>query len=143
MKARLVFALAFAGGPTMAEGFLPYDNPAAVETGKGLYAEHCASCHGAQLEGQANWRDRDENGYLPAPPHDQSGHTWHHADAQLFMLTKYGVEALIGGGYKSHMTPYEDVLTDEEIIAVLAYIKSTWPERVIELHNGVNKNSDQ
>ncbi len=143
MKGLLVLALGLWGGQTMAEGFLPYDNPDAIALGQVLYNDNCAACHGENLEGEPNWRDRDDEGYLPAPPHDQSGHTWHHPDAQLFMLTKYGVAALVGDDYKSRMAPYEGVLTDSEIVAVLAYIKSTWPQRVIELHNGVNRNADQ
>jgi hypothetical protein len=45
---------------------------------------------GANLEGQPNWKERQANGRLPAPPHDASGHTWHHPDAQLFGITKQG-----------------------------------------------------
>ena len=55
--------------------------------GAQLYAQHCASCHGSQLEGQPNWRERLPNGRLPAPPHDDSGHTWHHPDHVLFAIT--------------------------------------------------------
>ena len=51
-----------------------------LATGKAVYERHCAACHGANLEGQPNWRSRDPSGRLPAPPHDASGHTWHHPD---------------------------------------------------------------
>lgn len=122
----------------MAEGFIPYQNPQAVSMGREIYDQTCASCHGSRLEGQENWRERDAEGYLPAPPHDQTGHTWHHPDQQLFQIIKYGTEAMVGNGYKSRMTGYEDVLDDMEILAVLAFIKSTWPKRVIEIHNGIN-----
>ena len=44
--------------------------------GRILYKEHCASCHGAKLEGQPNWRRIGKDGLLPAPPHDATGHTW-------------------------------------------------------------------
>jgi mono/diheme cytochrome c family protein len=96
--------------------------------GRALYAVHCASCHGADLEGQPNWRAPKEDGRLPAPPHDASGHTWHHSDAELFKMTKYGVSAVVPG-YESDMPGFEGVLTDEEIRLVLDYIKSTWPPR--------------
>lgn len=119
-------------------GFLPYDEAAATARGAGIYAEHCASCHGAALEGEPDWRERDADGYLPAPPHDESGHTWHHPDLQLFEITKYGTERIVGGGYKSRMAGYEGVLGDDEIIAVLAYIKSTWPPEIIDRHNQIN-----
>ena len=82
------------------------------------------------LEGQANWRQRDAEGYLPAPPHDETGHTWHHPDSYLFLITKYGIEEMIGEKYPNNMPAYEDKLTDDEIIAALSYIKSTWPNKV-------------
>lgn len=68
------------------------------------------------------------NGRLPAPPHDDSGHTWHHSDRQLFTIVKYGLQA-IAPGYQSDMPTFEGVLTDAEIGEVLAYIKSTWSDR--------------
>ncbi len=101
-----------------------------VALGEILYQQHCASCHGAELEGQPNWKQRDENGYLPAPPHDETGHTWHHPDEQLFEITKIGTEAFVGMGYKSNMIGFEDQLSDSEIWAVLAFIKSQWSPRI-------------
>src|SRR6516165_7158925 len=41
-----------------------------VARGKVVYAQQCAPCHGANLEGQPNWRERLPNGRLPGPPHD-------------------------------------------------------------------------
>jgi mono/diheme cytochrome c family protein len=98
--------------------------------GAALYAAQCASCHGANLKGQANWRQRGPDGLLPAPPHDASGHTWHHPDQQLFAITKYGTEALIGGDYKSSMRGFADDLSDDQIWAVLRYIQSQWPVEI-------------
>ena len=43
---------------------------AQLALGQQLYAANCASCHGANLEGQPDWRRRNENGRMPAPPHD-------------------------------------------------------------------------
>lgn len=119
-------------------GLLPYEVAARVESGARLYAENCASCHGAQLEGERDWKERDADGYLPAPPHDQTGHTWHHPDAQLLEIVTHGTEALVGGSYKSNMIGYADILSEAEILDVLAYIKSTWPEEVVTLHNEIN-----
>ena len=96
--------------------------------GQDLYAANCASCHGADLEGQPDWKRRLDNGRMPAPPHDASGHTWHHADRSLFAITKLGVGGVVPG-YESDMPAFEGVLTDEEIRAVLAFVKSTWPDR--------------
>ncbi len=112
-----------------------YRDAEVVAQGKAIYGEFCASCHGADLAGQPDWQSRDADGYLPAPPHDQTGHTWHHPTAQLFDITKHGTEALVGNGYKSRMAGYAGTLSDDEIRAVLAYIKSTWPAPIIERHD--------
>jgi len=98
--------------------------------GRSLYGQHCASCHGVYLEGQPDWRKPLPNGRLPAPPHDASGHTWHHPDEILFRITKEGTAAIVGNGHQSDMPGFGDIMTDEEIRAVLAFIKSTWPERI-------------
>ncbi|WP_227418488.1 c-type cytochrome [Roseitranquillus sediminis] len=100
-----------------------------IAQGRAIYEAQCAACHGAELEGQPDWRSPLPSGRLPAPPHDASGHTWHHPDEVLFRIVKEGTAAVVGGGYESDMPGFGDVLTDAEIRAVLAYIKSTWPER--------------
>ena len=122
-------------------GILPYRDAEAVALGKSVYADHCAACHGFWLEGQPNWRDRDADGYLPAPPHNETGHTWHHPDELLVRITTLGTEAIVGGDYRSNMAGFGDVLSEDEILAVLAYIKSTWPPRVIEMHDEINANA--
>jgi mono/diheme cytochrome c family protein len=101
-----------------------------VALGGQVYEAHCASCHGARLEGQPNWRQRLPNGRLPAPPHDASGHTWHHPDGVLFDITKNGLAAHAPKGYESDMPGFAGKLSDEQIWAVLAYIKSEWPQEV-------------
>lgn len=120
-------------------GLLPYRDAGAVERGRVIYADQCAACHGAGLEGEANWRSRDADGYLPAPPHDSSGHTWHHPDRQLIALTWYGPARLIGDGYQSRMPGFAGVLSEAEVLDVLAYIKSTWPDRIIARHDAMNE----
>ena len=114
------------------------DDRALVTAGHQLYVKHCASCHGMKLEGQPNWRQRGADGLLPAPPHDESGHTWHHPDEQLIRMTKYGPTKLSGGTYKSAMPGYETVMGDEEIVAVLSYIKSRWSPEIRARHNMLN-----
>ena len=92
-----------------------------------------SSCGGAELAGQPDWRRRKPNGRLPAPPHDASGHTWHHPDALLFAITKNGlVPPHAPPGYASDMPAFAGVLSDDEIRAVLAYIQSRWPKQVVE-----------
>ena len=112
-----------------------------VTLGQNIYSKNCASCHGADLEGQENWQKRDDEGYLPAPPHDETGHTWHHPDEYLFLMTKYGIEKIIGKKYLNNMPAYKDILTDKEIIAVLSFIKSKWPNQIQEIHNNINVRS--
>lgn len=100
-----------------------------LDRGRAIYMASCASCHGARLEGQPDWKTRSPTGRLRAPPHDASGHTWHHPDSLLFRITKEGPAAVVGGGYESDMPGFADVLLDSDIMAVLDFIKSTWPER--------------
>ena len=101
-----------------------------VALGTEIYRQHCASCHGAQLEGQADWRTRKPDGRLPAPPHDETGHSWHHPDQVLFDITKQGVAAFAPDGYLSDMAGFGEVLSDAEISAVIEFIKSTWPAKI-------------
>lgn len=110
-----------------------------VQAGEVIYQQQCASCHGAQLEGQPDWRSRTADGLLPAPPHDASGHTWHHADDLLFEITKYGASVVIGDpDYRSVMPAYKDILSDEQIVAVLSFIKNTWPEEQRQWQDEMN-----
>lgn len=107
------------------------DDPRVLGQGQKVYLARCAACHGARLEGQANWRERGADGVLPAPPHDASGHTWHHPDDVLFRITKYGVAKVANiSDYQSAMPAFEGVLTDDEITAVLSWIKAQWPADV-------------
>jgi mono/diheme cytochrome c family protein len=124
--------LTFLGAPVTAEQ---------VGLGQDLYAANCAACHGVNLEGEPDWKRRKDNGRMPAPPHDASGHTWHHADRQLFTITKFGVNAVVPG-YESDMPGFEGVLSDDEIKAVLAFIKSTWPERARDFQAEVTANDE-
>jgi mono/diheme cytochrome c family protein len=116
---------------TRSNRLLRPEDPRLLAVGQKVYAAQCAACHGQRLEGQPNWRERGADGRLPAPPHDASGHTWHHPDEVLFRITKYGVaKAANLKNYESAMPAYEDRLSDEEIVAVLSWIKSTWPPEI-------------
>lgn len=100
--------------------------------GEVLYGKYCASCHGANLEGQPDWQSPGPDGRLPAPPHDETGHTWHHPDSVLFQYTKLGGRetlAMQGIEFDSGMPGFSGQLSDQEIWTILAYIRSTWPER--------------
>ena len=108
------------------------DNAQQVARGKPVYDRLCASCHGARLEGQPDWQEQLPSGRMPAPPHDASGHTWHHPDSVLFGISKHG---LVPGKYappkyQSDMPAFGGTLSDEEIWAVLAYIMASWPQDI-------------
>ena len=141
MKKRYIAAVACAAAVAAALFWPRTEGAAAISIdaadlaqGERLYAETCASCHGARLEGMPNWRQPGPGGVLPAPPHDRSGHTWHHGDGYLFDYTKYGGQAVLKqlgiSGVRSGMPGFGGKLSDAEIRDVLAWIKSTWPENV-------------
>ena len=117
-----------------------------IAQGQALYAVRRASCHGKNLEGQPNWKTPLLSGRMPAPPHDKSGHTWHHSDVALAGVTKLGLKPFAGDSYESDMPAFSSILSDKEIEAILTYIKSTWPERerayqeqITQQSNGVTK----
>ena len=114
-----------------------------ISKGRDIYVKNCASCHGIKLEGQKDWMSRLPNGMMPAPPHDVTGHTWHHSDNYLFLITKYGVEEILGEKYPNNMPAYKDILTDDEIISALSYIKSTWPSKTKKIHDQINLRSNK
>lgn len=122
-------AVAVALATAAVSGFLllrSADTAATLRAGRTLYLANCASCHGTELEGQPDWQTPLPDGRLPAPPHDETGHTWHHPDDILFAIVKFGTGALMSG-QPSTMPPFAEVLTDGDIELVLAFIKSSWP----------------
>ncbi|RED54064.1 c-type cytochrome [Aestuariispira insulae] len=110
--------------------FADFRNAEMVALGEQVYEANCAICHGAGLEGQPNWRQPLASGGFPAPPHDETGHTWHHPDQMLFQVTKFGGASVAGEGAVSNMPAFEGILSDQEILASLAYIKSHWPAKI-------------
>ncbi|HEV2549455.1 MAG TPA: cytochrome c [Stellaceae bacterium] len=116
-------------------------DPELVAVGSSVYVQRCASCQGAHLEGQPDWQTHLPNGRLPAPPHNAEGHTWHHSDRQLFGMTKNGPSSIVPG-YQSDMPGFKDQLTDREIWAVLAYIKSTWHSDIRARQERINQQAE-
>ena len=113
-----------------------------LERGKLIYYKFCSRCHGKQLEGQPEWRKRRADGKLPAPPQDGSGHTWHHPDDVLLGIIKKGIVPPYGPeNYKSDMPAWENTLSDNDIMAVLTYIKSRWPKEARDIQDGINADS--
>lgn len=114
-----------------------------IAQGQALYNVRCASCHGKNLEGQPNWKTPLPSGRLPAPPHDKSGHTWHHADKALAGVTKLGLKPFAGDNYESDMPAFGTILNDDEIEVILTYIKSTWPERERAYQEQITQQSEK
>ena len=126
MRAFLLLAVLLAGCGSR-------EDPKQLALGAAVYAQHCAACHGANLEGQPDWKKKLPNGRFRAPPHDDTGHTWHHPDAVLFGITKHGlVPPYAPPGYQSDMPAFAGKLSDAEIRAVLAYIRSRWSPEVLK-----------
>ena len=108
-----------------------------ILVGQMLYLDNCASCHGANLEGQSNWKSPNVDGVPIPPPHDATGHTWHHSNALLFEYTKLGGNSALAArgvaDFNSGMPAFESVISDDDIWNILAYIRSTWPEKEKEI----------
>lgn len=118
------------------------DDPDILAMGANVYEIACASCHGLNLEGQENWRMRSDDGFLPAPPHDQDGHTWHHPDFILFNVVKFGPGYNVEG-YRSKMRGYDGILSDAEIRAVNSYIAAQWPDNILKRQRAINADWEQ
>jgi mono/diheme cytochrome c family protein len=106
-------------------------NAEQVAAGEAIYRTHCATCHGEQLQGQPNWQEALPDGGYPAPPHDGSGHTWRHPDQALFEATRYGGASSAGPDVVSRMAGFEAILSEDEIWATIAFIKSRWPHELL------------
>lgn len=109
-----------------------------VEKGRGVYQANCSQCHGANAEGQPNWRQRNPDGTYRAPPHDASGHTWHHSDGLLYRIVLDGGKVYEDPGFKSMMPAFGDRLNPEEIQAVIIYLKSLWGPQERAFHAQVS-----
>ena len=109
--------------------FTPNPNLSAQERrGQEIYVANCASCHGGASGGSM----------MDYPPrHNADGHTWHHPDCQLKEIVREGrdemtdmMRQMMAPPNAPTMQPFKDRLSDEEIDAVLAFIKTMWtPEQ--------------
>lgn len=118
------------GGGGGDEDGTPLDQPrpldaSLVALGGPIYAANCATCHGANGEGEPNWKQPRDDGTLPAPPHDETGHTWHHADGLLFRIIRDGCAAY-GGSTPCRMPAFGGALSDKDIVAVIEYLRTWW-----------------
>ena len=114
------------------------DSKIIIAKGKIAYENNCVSCHQINLSGAENWKGLDEDGHRKAPPLNGTGHTWHHDDKTLHSIIKYGLAKLVKN-YQGKMAGFGDVLNDDEIDNVLAYIKSYWPKDKYQYQIDLNK----
>jgi mono/diheme cytochrome c family protein len=96
-----------------------------VESGQSVYEKNCSSCHGTRGEATVNWRRPDSDGKFPPPPLNGTAHTWHHPFRVLAQQIKFGAPA--GAGT---MPAFKDILNDEKIINVIAWIQSLWSDEI-------------
>lgn len=117
------------------------DDEQQVRLGSLLYLDQCADCHGVALEGAENWDQPSEDGTFLPPAHDDTGHTWHHSDKVLFEYVKLGGVELFKDypDIVSNMPGFGDVLSDEEIWAIYAFIKSSWSDESREWQAGASR----
>jgi mono/diheme cytochrome c family protein len=91
------------------------------EHGKALYRQYCAACHGSQGQGEFHWQYRERG----TPALDSSGHAWHHEDAQLVsMILDKPVP-------DSKMPAWRGVLSRDDALDIIAYIKSLWTPYIL------------
>lgn len=101
-----------------------------VAQGHKLYRENCAFCHGDSLEGQAGWDGDFPSGNRPALPLDGSAPIWRLSDDDIFDVVKYGGQPFSPRSYKNNMPGFEIQLADPGIWALVAFMKSRWPEDI-------------
>jgi len=114
------------------------DSELMIARGKIIYENNCVSCHQVNLVGAESWKGLDEDGHRKAPPLNGTGHTWHHDDATLHKIIKYGLVGIISD-YKGKMVGFEDNLSDKDIDSVLVYIKSYWPDDNYQHQTNISK----
>lgn len=101
-----------------------------VDTGRLVYQQQCAACHGVKGEGRPGWENRDALGELPPPPHDPTGHTWKHADGMLYKMIYEGWRDPFNKTKRLTMPAYKETLSPREIRTVIGYLKTLWtPEQ--------------
>ena len=108
-------------------------NQSVVDYGAPIFQQNCAVCHGVNAEGTKEWRKTDANGNYPPPPLDGSAHAWHHSIPQLARSIKEGGIKL--GGV---MPAFGDKLSDQDVLAVIAYFQSKWPDEVYKVWHDRN-----
>lgn len=97
-----------------------------VSRGAKIFQQNCAVCHGTGAEGAEDWQFRGPDGKFPPPPLNGTAHAWHHPLGQLFHMIENGTQPA------GNMPAWGDTLSDEEIIATIAWFQSQWPDEVYQ-----------
>ena len=100
-----------------------------VALGAPLYQQHCAGCHGLQAQGAPNWQRLEPDGLYPPPPLNGSAHTWHHSLKGLYRTIWFG---------QNKMPAHKDRLSKAEILAILAWLQSHWPDEIYAAWDKLN-----
>ncbi|MDC1130108.1 cytochrome c [Candidatus Pelagibacter sp.] len=114
------------------------DSTLMIARGKIIYENNCVSCHQVNLSGAENWQGLDNDGHRKAPPLNGTGHTWHHDDASLHTIIKYGLAKIVKN-YEGKMIGFGDKINDKQIDSVLSYIKSHWEDEIYERQISISK----
>lgn len=101
--------------------------PGTVALGERVYQANCATCHGADGEGAPNWTEPGPDGRYPPPPLNGTGHAWHHPLRMLMQVVRNG-----SPGGKGNMPAWKEKLSDEEILAAIAWFQSKWPQELYD-----------
>lgn len=98
-----------------------------LQTGERLYYTYCAHCHGYTGEGQpeSSAELTLSLGLDIVPPHNATGHTWQHPDQLLMEVIRVGIPNPLN---HFPMLGYQEQLTDDEIMAILEFIKLWWTD---------------
>jgi mono/diheme cytochrome c family protein len=100
-------------------------SPARLTAGRTLFQTYCAACHGAQAQGDPEWRRKNPDGTWRPPALNGTAHAWHHPAWELREQIRTGSAPGVG-----NMPPFAGVLTDEEIDSIILWFQSLWPDEV-------------
>ncbi|MBW3620768.1 MAG: cytochrome c [Actinobacteria bacterium] len=102
-------------------------DPGTIARGQEIYEASCVGCHGGPTGGEIN--------EIP-PRHNAEGHTWHHGDCILEEIIRDGPEPRPEAPEDFPTMPaFADELRDDDIAAVLAYIRTWWTEEQREFQD--------